>query len=86
MDSHHLLQTALVFLLATVIAVPLTKRFRLGAVLGYLLAGVAITLTSGIFPGTHGYQAAWGICAAAILLSLVPLRALRRAAGDPGRA
>ncbi|CAM5254564.1 monovalent cation:proton antiporter-2 (CPA2) family protein [Rhodanobacter lindaniclasticus] len=42
MDSHHLLQTALVFLLATVIAVPLTKRFRLGAVLGYLLAGVAI--------------------------------------------
>jgi len=41
-DSHHLLQTALVFLLATVIAVPLTKRFRLGAVLGYLLAGVAI--------------------------------------------
>jgi len=41
-DSHHLLQTALVFLLATVIAVPLTKRFRLGAVLGYLLAGMAI--------------------------------------------
>ena len=42
MDSRHFLQTALVFLLATVIAVPLTKRFRLGAVLGYLLAGVAI--------------------------------------------
>ncbi len=42
MDSHHFLQTAVVFLLATVIAVPLTKRFRLGAVLGYLLAGVAI--------------------------------------------
>ena len=42
MDSHHYLQTALVFLLATVIAVPLTKRFRLGSVLGYLLAGVAI--------------------------------------------
>jgi glutathione-regulated potassium-efflux system protein KefB len=41
-DSHHYLQTALVFLLATVIAVPLTKRFRLGSVLGYLLAGVAI--------------------------------------------
>ncbi|MEP6897598.1 MAG: monovalent cation:proton antiporter-2 (CPA2) family protein [Rhodanobacter sp.] len=30
------------FLLATVIAVPLTKRFRLGSVLGYLLAGVVI--------------------------------------------
>lgn len=42
MDSHHFLQTAVVFLLATVIAVPLSKRFRLGAVLGYLLAGVAI--------------------------------------------
>lgn len=42
MDSHHFLETAVVFLLATVIAVPLTKRFRLGAVLGYLLAGIAI--------------------------------------------
>jgi glutathione-regulated potassium-efflux system protein KefB len=37
-----MLQTAVVFLLATVIMVPLTKRFRLGAVLGYLLAGVVI--------------------------------------------
>ena len=42
MESHQLLQTAVVFLLATVIMVPLTKRFRLGAVLGYLLAGVVI--------------------------------------------
>ena len=42
MDSHHFLRAAVVFLLATAIAVPLTKRFRLGAVLGYLLAGVAI--------------------------------------------
>ena len=42
MDGHHFLQTAVVFLLATVVAVPLTKRFRLGAVLGYLLAGVVI--------------------------------------------
>jgi len=41
-DSHHFLQTAVIFLLATVIAVPLTKRFRLGAVLGYLIAGVVI--------------------------------------------
>jgi glutathione-regulated potassium-efflux system protein KefB len=41
-ESHHFLQTAVVFLLATVIAVPLTKRFRLGSVLGYLLAGVVI--------------------------------------------
>lgn len=42
MGSHHFLQTAVIFLLATVIAVPITKRFRLGAVLGYLLAGVVI--------------------------------------------
>ena len=42
MDSHHFLQTAVIFLLATVIAVPITKRFRLGAVLGYLLAGIVI--------------------------------------------
>ncbi|MEW5833754.1 MAG: monovalent cation:proton antiporter-2 (CPA2) family protein [Pseudomonadota bacterium] len=42
MHSPHYLETALVFLLATVIAVPLTKRFRLGAVLGYLGAGVVI--------------------------------------------
>ncbi len=42
MDRPHFLQTALVFLVATVIAVPLTKRFRLGAVLGYLGAGVVI--------------------------------------------
>ena len=42
MEGHQVLQTAVVFLLATVIAVPLTKRFRLGSVLGYLLAGVII--------------------------------------------
>ncbi|WP_158882674.1 monovalent cation:proton antiporter-2 (CPA2) family protein [Rhodanobacter sp. L36] len=42
MAGHNFLQTAVVFLLATVIAVPLTKRFRLGSVLGYLLAGVVI--------------------------------------------
>lgn len=42
MGSHQFLQTAVIFLLATVIAVPITKRFRLGAVLGYLLAGIVI--------------------------------------------
>jgi glutathione-regulated potassium-efflux system protein KefB len=42
MDSHHFLETAVVLLLAAVVAVPLTKRFRLGSVLGYLLAGVVI--------------------------------------------
>ena len=33
---------ALVFLAAAVICVPLAKRLGLGAVLGYLLAGMAI--------------------------------------------
>jgi glutathione-regulated potassium-efflux system protein KefB len=37
-----LLQAAVVFLLAAVVAVPLAKRLQLGAVLGYLLAGVLI--------------------------------------------
>ncbi|KGI76691.1 potassium transporter KefB [Oleiagrimonas soli] len=37
-----MLQMAVVFLLATVLAVPLAKRFRLAAVLGFLLAGVVI--------------------------------------------
>ena len=55
MDSPHFLQTALVFLVATVIAVPLTKRFRLGAVLGYLGAGVVIgPQLLGLVSDTHG--------------------------------
>ncbi|OLS62787.1 monovalent cation:proton antiporter-2 (CPA2) family protein [Pseudomonas putida] len=37
-----LLQTAVTFLLAAVVTVPLAKRLQLGAVLGYLLAGVVI--------------------------------------------
>jgi glutathione-regulated potassium-efflux system ancillary protein KefC len=42
MESHSFLQQALVYLTAGVIAVPVCKRLGLGAVLGYLLAGVAI--------------------------------------------
>ncbi|HET6587431.1 MAG TPA: monovalent cation:proton antiporter-2 (CPA2) family protein [Oleiagrimonas sp.] len=42
MESHVFLQSAVVFLLATVLAVPLAKRLKLGAVLGYLIAGVVI--------------------------------------------
>ncbi|HWX66661.1 MAG TPA: monovalent cation:proton antiporter-2 (CPA2) family protein [Rhodanobacter sp.] len=58
MDSHHFLQTAVVFLLATVIAVPLTKRFRLGSVLGYLLAGMVIgPQLLGLISNTEGVAA-----------------------------
>jgi MFS family permease len=54
----------------------------LGTWLGPLLGGVAISALAGVFAGTHGYQAVWGVCAAAILLSLWPLRRLRAHAGD----
>ncbi|MDB5918448.1 MAG: glutathione-regulated potassium-efflux system protein KefC [Massilia sp.] len=40
--ESSLLQNALVYLAAAVIAVPIARRFGLGAVLGYLLAGIAI--------------------------------------------
>jgi glutathione-regulated potassium-efflux system ancillary protein KefC len=40
--EHSLLLNALVYLAAAVLAVPLAKRLGLGAVLGYLLAGVVI--------------------------------------------
>lgn len=40
--EDSLLQTAVIFLFAAVLAVPLAKRLQLGAVIGYLLAGVAI--------------------------------------------
>lgn len=42
MTDHGFLQYAVVLLLAAVIAVPLAKRWRLGAVLGYLGAGALI--------------------------------------------
>lgn len=40
--EHNLLQNALIYLVAAVLAVPIAKRLGLGAVLGYLLAGIAI--------------------------------------------
>ncbi|RJG06205.1 glutathione-regulated potassium-efflux system protein KefC [Noviherbaspirillum cavernae] len=40
--ENNLLLNALVYLTAAVIAVPIAKRFGVGAVLGYLLAGIAI--------------------------------------------
>ncbi|RJF95390.1 glutathione-regulated potassium-efflux system protein KefC [Noviherbaspirillum saxi] len=40
--SNSILVNALIYLAAAVITVPLAKRFGLGAVLGYLMAGVAI--------------------------------------------
>ncbi|WP_027005719.1 MFS transporter [Conexibacter woesei] len=48
-----------------------------GTALGPLLAGVAIGVLDGVFDGTQGYQAVWGVCAAAILLSVPFLSRLR---------
>ncbi|MGT2506600.1 glutathione-regulated potassium-efflux system protein KefC [Cupriavidus basilensis] len=42
MEQHDFLVALVVFLIAAVVAVPVARRFGLGAVLGYLLAGVAI--------------------------------------------
>lgn len=41
-QGSNYLQSAVIFLLASVFMVPLAKRLQLGAVLGYLLAGVLI--------------------------------------------
>jgi MFS family permease len=50
----------------------------LGVMLGPLLAGLAISLGKPIFASTHGYAAAWWVAGAAALLSIAPLRRLRR--------
>ncbi len=42
MTEHGLLQNAIVYLSASVIAVPIMKRLGLGSVLGYLAAGTVI--------------------------------------------
>lgn len=54
----------------------------MGIMLGPLLAGAAIQSRLVVAGGTHGYAAMWLVCSAAILLSLLPLRSLRRAADD----
>jgi MFS family permease len=48
----------------------------LGTWIGPLLGGIAVTALAGAFAGTHGLQAVWGVCAAAVLLSLLPTRSL----------
>ncbi len=42
MDTGAILTSALVYLLAAVVSVPIAKRFGLGSVLGYLVAGAVI--------------------------------------------
>ena len=54
----------------------------IGTALGPILAGTAIAASDSFFDGTKGYQAMWGVCGAAILMSLIPLRRLRNRVGD----
>ncbi len=55
----------------------------LGIICGPILAGIAISLTSGgLFSATHGFQAMWLICATASFASIVFLRRLREADED----
>ncbi|HET9163410.1 MAG TPA: MFS transporter [Solirubrobacterales bacterium] len=54
----------------------------LGVMLGPLLAGLAISLGKPIFASTDGYAAAWWVAGIAALLSLAPLRRLRRRMSD----
>lgn len=55
----------------------------LGIIVGPILAGIAISLTSGgPFKATHGFQAVWLVCAAAALLSLLFIHKLKEADED----
>ncbi|TWF44898.1 Kef-type potassium/proton antiporter (CPA2 family) [Chitinophaga polysaccharea] len=54
MDQHSLLFQAMVYLAAAIVFVPLAKKLGLGAVLGYLLAGVIIGPSVLGFIGTEG--------------------------------
>lgn len=54
----------------------------LGIALGPVLAGAAIQLLRGPFSSTQGFQAMWGVCSAAIFLSIPLLDRLRAAHED----
>ncbi len=53
-----------------------------GIVLGPLLAGAAIQLSSGLLTSTHGYGASWAIAAVATLISIPALRRASVAGGS----
>ena len=48
----------------------------LGAMLGPLLAGIAIEVAEPLFPATEGYAAIWVVAAVAVLASVVVIRGL----------
>ncbi len=54
MDQHNFLFQAMIYLGASVVMVPISKKLGLGSVLGYLLAGVVIGPAALGFIGTEG--------------------------------
>ena len=54
MDQHSFFFTALIYLAAAVVFVPLAKKLGLGSVLGYLLAGIFIGPNVMGFIGAEG--------------------------------
>jgi MFS family permease len=52
-----------------------------GALLGPVLAGIAIQLSGGLFASTDGYAAMWGVASIAVL-STLPLLARARVASE----
>jgi Na+/melibiose symporter-like transporter len=54
----------------------------IGIALGPILAGAAIEALRGVFGSTHGFAAMWGVCSAAIFLSLPLLGRLRSESDD----
>ncbi|KAA5602495.1 monovalent cation:proton antiporter-2 (CPA2) family protein [Blastochloris sulfoviridis] len=72
-DGFGLFEQVLVLLGAAVVAVPLAKRARLGSIVGYLLAGIAIGPQAlGLFhdPGTVSHLAELGIVFFLFLIGL----------------
>jgi len=54
----------------------------IGIALGPILAGAAIEALRGTLGSTHGFAAMWGVCSAAIFVSLPLLRRLRSQSED----
>ena len=71
METHTILQYTVVLLAAAVVAVPIAKRFELGAVLGYLIAGAIIgvseSLGSLLYGGTVGAMIPYAILVLVLL-------------------
>ena len=80
----NLLQAAVVFLLAAVLTVPLAKHLKLGAVLGYLFAGVIIGPSVLGLVGNPQSVAQFSELAGVRKVELVAPRRVQRAANRHG--